>query len=114
MEDLYIDLPRVAVFQDDTHVSEQDANDHLNNLRRLNERSRREKYLFALPSVEYLGYTLSAKGIAQGPKVEVVMEMLPPTDVSSLKSSSSTGSSSQIWLLWPSHFTERNSLEVGR
>ena len=38
------------------------------------------------PSVEYLGHTLSAEGISKGSKVEAVLKMPPPTDVSSFKS----------------------------
>ena len=93
MENLTSDLPGVAVFQDDILVSGQDAGNHLSNLRRLltrlddkGLRCRREKCLFAQHSVEYLGHTLSAEGISKGSKVEAVMKMPPPTDVSSLKS----------------------------
>ena len=93
MENLTSDLPGVAVFQDDILVSGKDAKDHLSNLERvltrLNDnglRGRREKCLFAQPSVEYLGHTLSAEGISKGSKVEAVKKMPPPTDVSSLKS----------------------------
>jgi len=93
MENLTSDLPGVAAFQDDLLVSGKDAKDHLVNLERLltrlNEkglRCRQEKCLFAQSSVEYLGHTLSAEGIAKGSKVEAVMKMPSPTDVSSLKS----------------------------
>ena len=87
------DLPGVAVFQDDMLVSGQGANDQLGNMKRLLTRlndkglnCRRDKCQFAQPSVEYLGHTLSAEGISKGSKVEVVLKMPPPTDVSSLKS----------------------------
>nr|KAG5710284.1 hypothetical protein BaRGS_009000 [Batillaria attramentaria] len=93
MENLTSDLPGVAVFQDDILTSGKDAKDHLSNLERLltrlNDkglRCRREKCLFAQPSVEYLGHTISAEGISKGSKVEAVLKMPPPTDVSSLKS----------------------------
>ena len=93
MENLTSDLPGVAVFQDDMLVSGQDANDHLSNLKHLltrpNDkglRCRRDKCQFAQPSVEYLGHTLSAEGDSKGSKVEAVLKMPPPTDVSSLKS----------------------------
>ena len=93
MENLTSDLPGVAVFQDDMLVCGQDTNDHLSNLKRLltrlNDkglRCRRDKCQFAQPSVEYLGHTLSAEGISKGSKVEAVLKMPPPTDVSSLKS----------------------------
>ena len=93
MENLTSDLSGVAVFQDDMLVSGKDANDHLNNLKRLfarldekGLRCRRDKCVFALASVEYLGHTLSAEGISKGRKVEAVLKMPAPTDVSSLKS----------------------------
>ena len=93
MENLTSDLPGIAVFQDYMLISGQDANDHLGNLKRLltrlNDkglRCRRDKCQFAQPSVEYLGHTLSAEGISKGSKVEAVLKMPPPTDVSSLKS----------------------------
>ena len=93
MENLTSDLPGVAVFQDDMLVSGKDAKEHLSNLRgllqRLNERGlrcRREKCKFAQPSIQYLGHTLSSKGISKGEKVEAVMKMPPPKDVTSLKS----------------------------
>ena len=93
MENLTSDLPGVAVFQNGMLVSGQDANDHLSNLKRLPTRlnntglnCRRDKCQFAQPSVEYLGHTLSAEGISKGSKVEAVLKMPPPTDVSSLKS----------------------------
>ena len=93
MENLTSDLPGVAVFQDDMLVSGQDANDHLSNLKhlltRLNDkglRCRHDKCQFAQPSVEYLGHTLSAEGISKGSKVEAVLKMPPPMDVSRLKS----------------------------
>ncbi|KAK7091479.1 hypothetical protein V1264_009152 [Littorina saxatilis] len=93
MENLTCDLPGVAVFQDDILVSGKDANDHLSNLERLlirlNDkglRCRREKCEFAQASVEYLGHTISAEGISKRSKVEAVLKMPAPTDVSSLKS----------------------------
>ena len=74
-------------------VSGQDADDYLSNpkrlLTRLNNktlRCRRDKCKFAQPSVEYLGHTLSAEGISKGSRVEAVLKMPPPKDVSSLKS----------------------------
>ena len=93
MENLTSDLPGVAVFQDDIFVSDQDANDHLGNLKRLLTRlndkglnCRRDNCQFAQPSVEYLGHILSAEGISKGSKVKAVLKMPPPTDISSLKS----------------------------
>ena len=70
----------------------EDGDDHLSNLRRLLQkldekglRCRLEKCTFAQPYAEYLGHPLSKEGIAKGPKVNHVLKMPPPTDVSSLK-----------------------------
>lgn len=46
---------------------------------------RREKSYFAQEKVEYLGYVLSAAGIAKGIKVNDVSRMSAPADVTSLK-----------------------------
>ena len=93
MDQLTSDLNGVAAFIDDILVSGMTASEHLRNLRallqRLQERGLRcrlEKYLFAHPSIEYLGYTLSSHGIAKGPKVNAIMMMLPPTDSAGLRS----------------------------
>ena len=93
MDQLTKDLPGVAVYLDDILVSGCDAKDHMNNLKRLLQRLQEkglrckiEKCQFAQPWVEYLGHTLSQEGIAKGPKVNDVLKMDPPTDVSSLKS----------------------------
>ena len=92
IDQLTKDLPGVAAYLDDILVSGKDAEDHLRNLtailQRLNDRGLRcrlEKCEFAKPWVEYLGHLLSFEGIAKGPKVDAVLEMLPPRDVPTLK-----------------------------
>lgn len=92
MDQLTQDLPGVAVYLDDILVSGKDAQDHVKNLRsllqRLDEkglRCNKAKCCFAQPTVEYLGHLLSREGIAKGPKVDAVVKMPAPTDVSSLK-----------------------------
>ena len=87
------DLKGVAVYLDDILVSGDSAEDHLHNLRQLLQRlqdkelrCRIEKCMFAQPSVEYLGHTLSHQGIAKGSKVDAVINMHRPHDLSSLKS----------------------------
>ncbi|MEE4247163.1 MAG: RNase H-like domain-containing protein [Kangiellaceae bacterium] len=92
MDQLTNDLPGVAVYLDDILVSGKDAEDHLANLQRILQRldekgfrCRLEKCSFAQPFVEYLGHFLSKEGIAKGPKVNAVIAMPSPTDVSSLK-----------------------------
>jgi hypothetical protein len=93
MDQLTQDLPGVAVYLDDILVSGANAEDHVQNLKRLLQRlqekglrCRPEKCQFAEPWVEYLGHCMSQEGIAKGKKVNDVIKMPPPTDVSSLKS----------------------------
>ena len=93
MDQLTSDLNGVAVYVDDILVSGASAAEHLENLcslfRRLQDkglRCRKEKCLFAQPSIEYLGYTLSSNGIAKGSKVDAVQRMPAPSDISSLRS----------------------------
>ena len=93
MEQLTADLSGVAVYLDDILVSGKDAEDHLANLRallkRLNEkglRARLEKCEFAQPYVHYLGHLLSNQGVAKGSKLDAVLEMPSPNNVSELKS----------------------------
>ena len=87
------DLKGVAVYLDDILVSGENAEDHLHNLHQLLQqlqdkvlRCRLEKCQFAQPSVEYLGHTLSHRGIAKGGKVDAVLKMPQPSNVPSLKS----------------------------
>ena len=93
MHQLTGDLPGVAVYLDDILVSGANAEEHLQNLRRLlsrlNERGLRcrlEKCAFAQPSVEYLGHHLSQHGISKGSKVDAVMSMPEPENVTQLRS----------------------------
>lgn len=93
MDQLTQDLPGVAVYLDDLLVSGTDSEDHINNLQRLLQRleekglrCRLEKCKFAQPWVEYLGHLLSSEGIAKGPKVNDVLKMPRPSNVSSLRS----------------------------
>ena len=69
------------------------ASEHLENLRALLQhlqdkdlQCRLEKCQLAEPSIEYLGHTLSQKGIAKGSKVDALVPMPPHTNVSSLRS----------------------------
>ena len=93
MNDLTSDLPGVAVYLDDILVSGKDAKDHYHNLQRLLDRlhdqglrCKREKCSFAQPQVEYLGHMLQRDGIHKGQKVDAVLTMPAPSDVTSLKS----------------------------
>ena len=49
-------------------------------------RRRLEKCSFAQSSVEYLGFMISNQGITKGHKVDAILRMPPPTDVTSLRS----------------------------
>ena len=93
MDQLTSDLRGVAVYLDDILVSGSNAEEHLQNLRallqRLQDKGLRcnlDKCVFAQPSVDYLGHTLSRDGISKGRKVDAVVKMPPPTDVSTLRS----------------------------
>ena len=83
MEQLTQNLRGVAVYFDDILVSGDNAKDHLMNLRalfkRLEEkglRCNREKSVFAQVSIDYLGHTLSSRGIAKGSKVDAIKSFL--------------------------------------
>lgn len=93
MDQLTSDLRGVAVYLDDILVSGANAEEHLQNLRallqRLQDKGLRcnlKNCTFAQPSVEYLGHTLSRNGISKGRKVDAVVKMPPPTNVSTLRS----------------------------
>ncbi|KAL5489647.1 hypothetical protein EMCRGX_G018764, partial [Ephydatia muelleri] len=75
MDQLTGDLKGVGTYFDDILVSGTNASEHLENLRALLQRlqdkglrCRFEKCHFAEPSIEYMGHTLSQKGIAKGSK----------------------------------------------
>lgn len=93
MEQLTADLRGVAVYLDDILVSGSNKKEHLENLSALFQRlhtkglrCRKEKCEFAQPSVIYLGHTLSRSGIAKGTKVDAILKMSPPENVSELRS----------------------------
>ena len=81
------------MYFDDILVNGDNAKDHLMNLRalfkRLEEkglRCNRERCVFAQVSIDYLGHTLSRQGIAKGSKVDAILEMPTPKNISTLKS----------------------------
>ena len=93
MNDITKDLPGVAVYLDDIPVSGTNKEDHLQNLKRLLQRllekglrCRKEKCQFAQSEVEHLGYVLSRSDVSKGPKVDNVINIPEPTDVSTLRS----------------------------
>ena len=93
MDQLTRDLSSVAVYLYDLLVSGANAKDHLQSLQALLQRLQDKdlpcnlkKCYFAQPSVEYLGDTLSRDGISKGHKVNAIVQMPTPKDVSTLHS----------------------------
>ena len=94
MERITCDLKRVAVYLDDILVSGSNEKEHIKNLQSLLQRLQdkrirccRHKCVFAQPSVEYLGYTISKKGISKGKrKIDAILDMPSPTNVTTLRS----------------------------
>ena len=93
MEQITSDLPGVAVYLDDILVGGSSAGEHLENLERLlarlderGLRCRLNKCRFAEPCVEYLGHRLSTEGVAKCSKVDAVLDMPAPNNISALKS----------------------------
>ena len=91
MEQLTQNLRGVAVYFDDILVSGDNAKDHLMNLRALFKRlevkglrCNHEKRVFAQVSIDYLGHILSSRGIAKGSKVDAILEMPTPKNISTL------------------------------
>ena len=121
MEQLTQNLRGVAVYFDDILVSGDNAKDHLMNLRalfkRLEEkglRCNREKCVFAQVSIDYLGHTLSSRGIAKGSKVDAILEMPTPKNISTLKSFlASVQFYSKFLPPYFSEITESTTVEVG-
>ena len=83
----------MAVYLDNLLVSGANAEEYLQNLQallqHLQEKSLRyklEKCCFAQSLVEYLGHTWLRDSISRGHTVNAVLQMLPPKDVSTLRS----------------------------
>ena len=94
MEGLLQGIPYVSIYLDDILITGKSDEEHLATLdkvlSRLEEaglRLKRSKCAFMLPSVEYLGHKISAKGLQPtGEKVRAVNEAPPPNNVSQLRS----------------------------
>jgi len=94
MESLLGDLPHVCIYLDDILVTGESEAAHLKNLaavlQRLESagvRLKREKCSFMIPEVEYLGHSISAKGVQPvTEKVRAIRDAPRPQDVSQLRS----------------------------
>ena len=88
VEELFGDLPHVAMYFDDLVVAGKDRHEHDNNLRMLLERAakvnvkfNRSKVQLAQPKVVYLGHVVSNEGLKPDPeKVRAISEMPAPND----------------------------------
>ena len=115
MESVLQGIPGVCTYTDDMLVTGQDEQEHLDHLeevlrrlreagmrlkkekcldllvlRRLREagmRLKKEKCLDLLPSVDYLGYTISTKGLrTSNTKVEAILQAPAPRNITELRS----------------------------
>ena len=94
IESILQGIPHVCIYLDDILITGKDDADHLQTLEtvltRLETaglRLRREKCVFMLPSVEYLGHRISADGLhPTAEKTTAIADAPPPRDVSQLRS----------------------------
>ena len=93
MDKLTSDLQGVALYMHDLLVSGTVARQHLRILRALLQRLQDRglqcnlnECAFAQSSVVYLGHTLSCNGVSKEKKVDAVISMPPPSDVSTHRS----------------------------
>ena len=94
MENILKGIPRVCVYLDDILVTGNTEEDHLNNLdevlTRLGNsgfRLKRHKCIFLLPTVDYLGHTVTVDGLKPSEeKVRAIRRAPRPIDVTQLRS----------------------------
>ena len=94
METLLQGIPGVCIYIDDILITGRTDQEHLEHLaevlRRLQEagmRLKKEKCAYLLPSVEYLGHTISAEGLRTADsKVEAIVNAPAPKNVAELRS----------------------------
>ena len=94
MESLLEDLPHVCIYLDDILVTGESETAHLQNLAAVLEQLesagvhlKREKCFFMISEAEYLGHSISAKGIQPvSVKVRVIKDAPRPRDISQLRS----------------------------
>ena len=93
MESLLADIPGVAVYLDDLLITGASVSEHLANLdrvlRTLNDaglRLKREKCVFLADEVQYLGHTITAKGLSPtADKVKAITDAPPPSNIKELR-----------------------------
>ena len=94
IENVLRGFPRVCVYIDDILITRNTEDEHLRNLNEvlarleiLAFRLKRHKCVFLLPSVDYLGHTITADGIKpNAEKVQAIKGAPRPRDVSQLRS----------------------------
>ena len=94
MDKIFAGLPGVFIFVDDIVVAGEDEEQHEIRLRKVLDRIRengmkinKNKCLFKVPSVEYLGFIIDGNGIHKTKeKIKAVMETKTQTDVKELQS----------------------------
>ncbi|XP_037512230.1 uncharacterized protein K02A2.6-like [Rhipicephalus sanguineus] len=94
MDNLFRGMKHVAVYLDDILVTGIDDGDHMQNLHNVLARLqdaglklKREKCVFMVPSVEYLGHVISQAGLTPAPrKVEAVLKAPKPRNKKELQS----------------------------
>ena len=94
MESILRGIPGVCVYMDDILVTGRNKQEHLEHLeqvfKRLKDagiRLKGEKCKYLLPSVDYLGHTISQEGLhTSDEKVEAILRALAPKNVAELRS----------------------------
>ncbi len=93
METILPGISNVLVYLDDILITGKSLSEHLSTLRTVLERTetagirlKKEKCSFLLPSVEFLGHYISAKGVQPNKKkVAAIREAPAPTDITQLR-----------------------------
>jgi len=93
MDDMFRDLPWVKCYLDDILITGRNVEEHwqrvlevLSRLQRAGVRLQREKCLFAVPELPYLGFVVSSEGLKTSPsKVKAILDTKRPHDLTSLR-----------------------------
>ena len=106
MDDMFRDLPWVKCYLDDILITGRNAEEHwqealevLSGLQRAGVRLQREKCLFAVPELPYLGFVVSSEGLKTSPsKVKAILDTSTPSRFDFITSLLGVGE-----LLWEIH-----------